>query len=217
MTLHAEINKKWMHMLELSDYQDSDARKKSMVWFVNTFPLSTFRQRPRLKIPSLQLRRMKSFIIEMKNCKWHYLEYRKVNIPMQGTKSTLITIRKFFITKKLFIDTLMEEMKPVVMGNKWGWVWMSRKKIFERFFSGDFALSGLWCHEQKQRFFISIPLVECYFLNDFLMEQFQLVVAEENKFENGAKKSIFLEVSDCQDTDSSITNRQFSHQKPLYD
>ena len=150
MILHAKMVSK----LELSDYQDSDARKKSMVWFVNTFPLSTFRQRPRWKIPSLQLRRMKSFNIEMKNCKWHYLEYRKVNIPMQGTKPTLITIRKFFITKKLFIDTLMEEMKPVVMGNKWGWVWMSRKKIWT-FFLGDFALSGLWCHEQKQRFFIS--------------------------------------------------------------
>ena len=129
MILHAKMVSK----LELSDYQDSDARKKSMVWFVNTFPLSTFRQRPRWKIPSLQLRRMKSFNIEMKNCKWHYLEYRKVNIPMQGTKPTLITIRKFFITKKLFIDTLMEEMKPVVMGNKWGWVWMSRKKIWTFF------------------------------------------------------------------------------------
>ena len=174
-------------MLELSDYQDSDARKKSMVWFVNTFPLSTFRQRPRWKIPSLQLRRMKSFNIEMKNCKWHYLEYRKVNIPMQGTKSTLITIRKLFTTKKLFIDTLMEEMKPVVMGNKWGWVWISRKKYLNVFF-GDFAPSGLWCHEQKQRFFTSILLVQCYFLNDFLMEEFELVVAMEYKFENGAKK-----------------------------
>ena len=50
------------------------------------------------------------------------------------------------------------------------------------------------------------------------MEQFQTVVAEEYKFEKGAKfeKKPFLESSECEDTDSTNTNRQFYLQKPLH-
>ena len=36
------------------------------------------------------------------------------------------------------------------------------------------------------------------------MEEFEPVVAEKNKFENGAKKH-FLEISDCQDFDAKNT------------
>ena len=37
------------------------------------------------------------------------------------------------LNKNFIIETLMKEMKPIVMGNKGGWVWMSRK-IIDRFF-----------------------------------------------------------------------------------
>ena len=37
-------------------------------------------------------------------------------------------------TKKLLIENLIKKMKPAVMGDKLGWVWMSRKMIEKRFF-----------------------------------------------------------------------------------
>ena len=48
------------------------------------------------------------------------------------------------------------------------------------------------------------------------MEEFELVVAEEYKFENGEKKWHLREISDCQDTDARNTNQQFSHRKFIY-
>ena len=38
-----------------------------------------------------------------------------------------ITIENVFKTKRFFIETLKGEMKPVVMGDKGGWVWMAKK------------------------------------------------------------------------------------------
>ena len=49
------------------------------------------------------------------------------------------------------------------------------------------------------------------------MEDFEPLVAEEHKFENGAKKMQYsLEILDCQDTDAKNINGQFSDRKPLY-
>ena len=38
---------------------------------------------------------------------------------MQGTESTKLP-EDWFPTTKLFIETLVEEMKPIIMGNKGG-------------------------------------------------------------------------------------------------
>ena len=53
---------------------------------------------------------------------------------------------------------------------------------------------------------------------DFLMEEFELVVSEEYKFEYEAKvrKIAFLEFSDCQDSGARNTNRQSFHLKIFY-
>ena len=50
------------------------------------------------------------------------------------------------------------------------------------------------------------------------MVEFELVVAEEYKFESWAnwKKQHFLEFSDCQNTDAGNIGRQISHRKPLF-
>ena len=50
--------------------------------------------------------------------KKHYLDYETVSFPMQGPKSTNFTVDQNFATKKQLIENLMEEMKPVVMGDK---------------------------------------------------------------------------------------------------
>ena len=50
------------------------------------------------------------------------------------------------------------------------------------------------------------------FLAEFIVEEFEPVVAEECKFENGAKKMQFLlEISDCQDTDARNISGQSSN------
>ena len=46
------------------------------------------------------------------------MEYRKVSIPMQGKKATISPSRVFLQVQELFIETLIEEMKPVNMGDK---------------------------------------------------------------------------------------------------
>ena len=50
------------------------------------------------------------------------------------------------------------------------------------------------------------------------MEKLELVVTEENQFQNWAKQIevTFLELSDCQDTDARNIGRQFIHRKLLY-
>ena len=80
---------------------------------------------------------------------------------MQWTKSTILPSGQF-CTKKFFIQVFIEQMKRIVMGDKGGWIWMSRKII--EFFFGNFGLSGLWCNEQNQRFFHSI-LLQMFFLD----------------------------------------------------
>ena len=73
-----------------------------------------------------------------------------------------VTIRVVFTSKTFFIETLIEEMKTVIISDKWGWVSMSRKIIDKRFFSRKFGMSWLWCNEQNQRLFTSLLLYKCY-------------------------------------------------------
>ena len=48
---------------------------------------------------------------------------------------------------------------------------------------------------------------------EFMMEEFELLVTEDIKFENWAKNFLFLEISDCQDTDPNYTKLHFSNGK----
>ena len=94
--------------------------EKPFIRFVS-YPLqaSNFQQRPRWKIPRyLELRRIRSFNIEMKQYKRHYLEYRKVSIPVQGTKTKKNSTANVCTTREIFIETLIEKMKPVVIDDK---------------------------------------------------------------------------------------------------
>ena len=52
----------------------------------------------------------------MKLFKQHFLEHRKNCVPMQGTK--LAIFLRMFLQLSFLIETLIEEKKPVVMGDK---------------------------------------------------------------------------------------------------
>ena len=56
-------------------------------------------------------------------------------------------------TKKVLTESLIEETKPVVTGDKWGWISKSKKKLLIGFFSGNFALSGFWFNKKKSTIF----------------------------------------------------------------
>ena len=82
--------------LEFSNYQCSDARKKSFYWFVNQCPhVFNFRRRQRWKLPSFELQRLNSFNIEIKHFIKLRLEFWTASIPMQRTKSTIFPLRLF--------------------------------------------------------------------------------------------------------------------------
>ena len=57
-----------------------------------------------------------------------------------------------------------------------------------------------------------------FFQIEFMMEEFEVVVAQDYKFEKGGeiRKRHFFEFSDCEDTDARNTNREFAHRKPFY-
>ena len=57
--------------------------------------------------------------------------------------------RDCFATKQFFLETLIEEMNPIFMGNKRGWVCMSGKTIGGAFF-GNFSLSGRSINDQNE-------------------------------------------------------------------
>ena len=48
------------------------------------------------------------------------MEYRNVSIPLQETKSTKLPSKMFSNLKKVSFETLIEVMKPVVMGDRRG-------------------------------------------------------------------------------------------------
>ena len=52
-------------------------------------------------------------------------------------KTDNINIKNAFKSKRLFVKTCIEEMKPVVIGDKGRWVWMQRKNTDKRFCSGN--------------------------------------------------------------------------------
>ena len=129
-------------------------------------PISTslkFSAETKMEDTKLLVGELSYFNIELKHYKLHYSEYRTVSIPMQRTKSTIYPWRMFF-QQKLLIETFLKEMKPVVMSDKWGWVWISRKNII-KFLFGNFALSWLWFNNQNPRFFTSVLLCKCYVLD----------------------------------------------------
>ena len=80
---------------------------------------------------------------------------------MQGTKSTKLPSR-MFLQQKIFIETLIEEEKPVVMDDKED-EFECREKLFRRGFHGSFGLSELRCNEHNQRSFTLMLLYKCYF------------------------------------------------------
>ena len=104
--------------------------------------------------------------------------------PMQGKKSTKLTSGMFLQLKKLLIETLIEEIKPVVMGDKGGWVWMSRKTFDWRCFWDIWTIKILM-QRTKTTVFL---LYKCYVLDEFLVEAFELIVTEEYKFEYWSKE-----------------------------
>ena len=53
-------------------------------------------------------------------------------------------------------------------------------------FFPKFGVSGLWYNEQKQQLSSQYSSTGIMILNEFMMEEFELVVAEEYKFENRA-------------------------------
>ena len=86
-----------------------------------------------------------------------------------------------------FIETLVGELKPVVMGDKGGWVWMSRKIIDEIYLEivdyRDSDATNKINHFSWSQYCSASVM----FFTEFIMEEIELVVAEEYKFENWAK------------------------------
>ena len=102
-------------------------------------------------------------------------------------KINTISIENICTTKNFRIETLMEEMKPVVKGDKWGRVGKSRKINKKWFYFGNFRLSGFWWNEQNQPFSPKYSSTSDMIQIEFLIEESELVVAEESNFEYSAK------------------------------
>ena len=148
----------------------------------------------------------------------HFLEYRKVSIPMPGTKSTIVPTRLFLQPKKdldynyNIIETLIDEIKPVVKVTIEDEFSLNVKKIFKTIFFGNSGQTGILCNEPNQRFFTSILFYYWYVLGWVLDGGTRTCCGWGIQVWNSAKKSsIFLENSDCQDTDTKNTNGPFSH------
>ena len=76
-------------------------------------------------------------------------------------ETNIIAVENVCTTKRVFIETWIQEMKPVFKSDKGGRVWES-----ENFWEGvsyqDFVQAVLWCIEQNQRFFSSLILYKCF-------------------------------------------------------
>ena len=70
--------------------------------------------------------------------------------------------RDCFPTRKTFIESLIKEMKPIVMGEKEGWVWTSRKDIDGRFCLEVVDYPDSDTTKKKRQFFTSKLLQKCY-------------------------------------------------------
>ena len=114
--------------------------KKSTVWFVKSFPrVSSFPQRPRWKNQTssygdLRLSKSRWNIIKLELFGLSEDQYSNTRTKnaMQGTNRRN-SFWKHFDNKNFLIEASTQKMKPVVVGDKWSWVWMSGKTI-ERFF-----------------------------------------------------------------------------------
>ena len=128
-------------------------------------PISTslkFSAETKMEDTKLLVGELSYFNIELKHYKLHYSEYRAVSIPMQRTKSTIYPWRMFF-QQKLLIETFLKEMKPVVMSDKWGWVWISRKNIIKCFFWNFRTIVIVIQQSKSAVFHLSTPLqVLCF-------------------------------------------------------
>ena len=118
-----------------------------MVWFVNRFPkVSISRQGPRWMIRILYLRRIKSFNIETKHHKNHSMEYRKVNIAMQGTKPTIFPSRMFLKLKTFHWD--FERRNEVC---NYGWQRKMSSEVVEKNYWWGFFLEISNCEDIDAR------------------------------------------------------------------
>ena len=114
------------------------------------------------------------------------MEYRTVGFQCKEQNGQYFH-RDCFPTIKVFLETFIEEIKPIVKGDKGWWVWISRKIFDKRFFFEilDYPVSAATNKINvfsPQNYFRSVM-----FYTEFLMEEFELVVAEEYKFEIWAK------------------------------
>ena len=96
------------------------------------------------------------------------------------------------------------------MGDKWGWVWIS--KTLKGVFFGKFGLSGFWCNAQNQRFVTSILLYKC-FVFDWVLDGgirtcngwgVRVWILSRMK-----KKYHFLDYLDCHESAAWIKTKQF--------
>ena len=72
------------------------------------------------------------------------------------------------------------------MGDKRGWVWMSRKIIDKRFFLKILDYQDSDATIKVNNFHLKIHL-RVFFWRQVMMEEIKLVLVEENRFEKGAK------------------------------
>ena len=101
-------------------------------------------------------------------------------------------------------------------GDKGRWVWLSREIIDNRFF---LEIRTIWTLMQRKKtsiFHFKTPLQGLFLLDWFLVGWNPNRSGWGRKVWTKNKKSIFLEISNCQDTDTRNTKRQFSHRRNLY-
>ena len=118
------------------------------------------------------IRRLKCFSFE-----WNIINSPFWNIGTSMFQCKEQNCQKFFAwqcygvdknvstTEKILVTTLIEERKPLVKGDNWGWVWMSGNiNIGGYFFRKVWTIKILM--QQKDRLlFTSILLYKCFFLN----------------------------------------------------
>ena len=150
----------------------------------------------------------------MTQYKWHYLEYRKVSIPMAGRKSTIVPSRMFWQPKRVFIETLIGEMKPVFSGDRGEWAWLSRKIIHQRIFWKFWTIRTLMQRTKWLVFHFNTPLqVFCFRVIDWRIRTRSEWGFQVWKLSEIRKSSTSWKL---QDTDARITNRNFFHRKILH-
>ena len=96
--------------------------------------------------------------------------------------------KNFSRTGKVLIDTLNEKLTPVVMGDKWWWVWKSRKTIWKRLFLKLRTVKTLMQHRQIDKSPIQKDSRTKQFWMPTLIEEIKTVVSVKYEVENREKK-----------------------------